>query len=235
MTATCPGGIDVPIPAGHGPALIAHMGGNTAAAARIAVAAVADFVEVDLWVHRGRFEARHERAVYPLPLWFEKWYLRWAPRRPFTLAELLTETAGKAGVLLDLKNGGAAAARLVWEALDLVMPAAPCVVASSQHWHILRQVKELAPEVGLFYSIDVPEKLDLFLSVADRDLQPSGVSCRHTLLTREAVAELHRRALKVIAWTVDDPGRAHELAGWGIDGITTHRVSDLRARLRSGP
>ena len=34
-----------------------------AAAARVAVEEVADFVEVDLWVHRGRLEVRHERAI----------------------------------------------------------------------------------------------------------------------------------------------------------------------------
>jgi len=233
MTAIRPGESDVSIPARHGPALVAHMGGNTAAAARLAVEEVADFVEVDLWVHHGQFEARHERAIYPLPLWIEKWYLRWAPRRPFTLAALLSETAGKSGVFLDLKNGGTEVARLVRAALDAAGPAVPCVVASSQHWPILRRVKELAPEVAQFYSVDVPEKLDLFLSVADRDLQPAGVSCRHTLLTQDRVAELHARGLKVVAWTVDDLDRAQELAGWGIDGITTHRVADLRGRLRS--
>jgi len=232
MTADQPARVEVPIPTPHGPALIAHMGGNTAAAARSAVEAVADFLEVYLWVHGGRFEARHERAIYPLPVWFEKWYLRWAPRRAFTLAELLRETAGKSGLFLDLKNGGAEAARLVREALDAAGPPPPCVVASSQHWHLLRQLKELAPEVALFYSIDVPERLALFLSVADRDLQPAGVSCRHTLLTQGTVAELRRRALKVVAWTVDDLERADELAGWGVDGITTHRVADLRGRLR---
>ena len=54
----------------------------------------ADFIEVDLWVHHGRFEARHERR-FPasLPLLFEKWYLRTAPRTPFGLADLL-EAAG---------------------------------------------------------------------------------------------------------------------------------------------
>ncbi len=232
MTASRPVGIGWSIPGARGPALIAHMGGNTAAAARVALEEVPDFLEVDLWVHNGCFEARHERAMYPLPLWFEKWKLRRAPRRPFTLADLLSETAGKAGVFLDLKNGGAEAARLVREALDVAGLADPHVVASSQHWHILRHVKELAPEVDLFYSIDVPERLDLFLSVAERDLQPAGVSCRDALLTQEAVSALHRRSMKAVAWTVDDPDRAVELAAWGVDGITTHRVAVLRNRLR---
>ena len=36
-------------------------------------------------------------------------------------------------------------------------------------------------------------------------------------------------ALLVVAWTVDDIDRAAELVGWGVDGLTTHRVAEMRA------
>ncbi|WP_373324439.1 glycerophosphodiester phosphodiesterase [Tepidiforma flava] len=88
------------------------------------------------------------------------------------------------------------------------------------------------PAIDLLYSIDVRAKLDLFLSVAERDPLPRGISCRHTLLTRPIVEELRRRGLAVVAWTVDDLDRAQELADWGVDGITTHRVAELREALR---
>ncbi len=230
MLETRPGELPIPIPRDDGPALIAHTGGNTISRVADAIAAGADFLEVDLWVHRGRFEARHERAIYPLPFWFERWYLRWAPRRPFGLKELFVETDGRANVFLDLKNGSDTAARLLRRSLDEAH-AGVQVAASSQLWYILRQVNELAPEVALFYSVDVQAKLDLFLSVSDRDLQPAGVSCRHTLLSKEQVALLHDRGFRVVAWTVDDPDRAAQLVSWGVDGITTHRVAELRERL----
>jgi len=230
MAAGRPVGTGVPIPGRHGPALIAHGAGNTAARARAAITEVADCIEVDLWVHDDRFEARHERAIYPLPVWFEKWYLRLAPRRPFGLAELLREAGSEVGILLDLKNGGADAARLIRRALDEAGPSVR-VAASSQLWHTLRQVNLMCPEIDLFYSIDVQAKFDLFRSVAERDFQPAGVSCRHTLLTQAMVSDLHAGGLKVVAWTVDDLDRAAELAAWGVDGITTHRVAGIRARL----
>jgi glycerophosphoryl diester phosphodiesterase len=221
------------VPGQPGPSLIAHGAGNTPAAARLALAGAPDFLEVDLWVHGNRFEARHERAFYPAPLLFEKWYLRWAPRPPFGLAELLMETAGRAGIFLDLKNGGDIAARLIREAIDWAADGLR-LVASSQHWSLLRTVKRLCPEVDVFYSIDVEPKLDLFLSIAERDLEPRGVSCNQELLTADVIDRLHRLGLLVVAWTVDDVERAAALDCWGIDGITTQRVAEVRERLRAG-
>lgn len=218
-------------PGREGPALIAHGGGNTARLARDAIASQADFLEVDLWLHRGRFEARHERSIYPLPVLFEKWYLRWAPRKPFGLAELLDATAGRTRVFLDLKSGGEAAARLVRASIDAAGPDGLKLAASAQQWRILRAIHALAPEVDTFYSIDVQAKLDLFLSVSERDAQPKGVSCRHTLLTAPVVQRLHDRGLWVVAWTVDDLDDARTLAAWGVDGITTHKVAEFRREL----
>jgi glycerophosphoryl diester phosphodiesterase len=214
----------------HGPAIVAHGAGNTPSLVREAIAVAADYVEVDLWVHRGRFEARHERAAYPLPLLFEKWYLRWAPRHRFGLADLISEAAGRVGLFLDLKGGGAEAAALIRRALDEA-GTRPSMVASAQQWETLRAVHRAVPEVDLFYSVDVATKLNLFLSVSQRDDAPRGVSCRHDLLSAEAVTELHDRGLLVAAWTVDEPARAEELAAWGVDAITTHRVGAVRRQL----
>jgi glycerophosphoryl diester phosphodiesterase len=85
--------------------------------------------------------------------------------------------------------------------------------------------------VDLFYSIDVPAQLELFLSVLLHDDTPQGVSCRHQLLTPALVADLHERGLLVVAWTVDDADRAQEIASWGVDAITTHRPGEVRAHL----
>jgi glycerophosphoryl diester phosphodiesterase len=218
------------VPGRAGPALIAHGAGNSVQRIREAVEAGTDFVEVDLWVHGGRFEARHERAAYPLPVWFEKWYLRRRPRTPFGLADLLQEAEGHTRVFLDLKNGDHEAAALVRRAFDEGGPGV-ALAASGQQWGILRALAGAAPEVDLFYSIDATAKLDLFLSVIDRDVAPRGVSCRHTLLTEPLVQRLHERGLAVVAWTVDTAERARELASWGVEGITTHQVAALRTAL----
>ncbi len=215
-----------------GPALIAHGAGNSADLARAALAEMADFLEVDLWVHGNRLEARHERAAYPIPLLVEKWYLRRPPRRPFSLDELVATVAPRAGIFFDLKNGGVDVARMVREAMDAASEP-PRVAASAQQWELLRALRRACPEIECFYSVDVMAKLQLFRSVADRDLVPTGISCRHTLLSQGLVEELHMRGLSVVAWTVDDVDRAKELALWGVDGITTHHVALLRTAIES--
>ncbi|MEO9254063.1 MAG: glycerophosphodiester phosphodiesterase, partial [Tepidiformaceae bacterium] len=164
----------------------------------------------------------------------EKWYLRRIPRKPFGLAELLQEASGRTRIFLDLKNGGDTAARLVRRSIDQAGPDTR-MAASSQDWRLLRAVGHLCPEVDLFYSIDVRPKLDLFLSVIERDEQPRGVSCNHTLLTEPLVEDLHRRGLSVVAWTVDDLDRARELTAWGTDGITTHHAALFRQETLHAP
>ncbi|MEX0783151.1 MAG: glycerophosphodiester phosphodiesterase [Dehalococcoidia bacterium] len=214
-----------------GPAIIAHQGGNTPRQVRDALAHVADHLEVDLWVEGGRFEARHDKLLRPLPvLWGGLYRFRWAPKRPFGLVELLAETGHGPGLLLDMKNGGASAGKLLRRAIDRAGQPAPRIAASSQLWSVLRGIGEHAPEVALFYSIDVRAKLDLFLSVAERDTRPRGVSCKHTLLNESLVRMLHDRGYLVVAWTVDDADRAWELARWGVDGITTNVVPRIRDR-----
>jgi glycerophosphoryl diester phosphodiesterase len=215
------------LPGRSGPAIIAHGGGNSLDRVRDYVAAGADYLEVDLWIHRGRFEARHERRVRMLPLLFEKWYLRRVPRPHYGLAELLEAAAGSsAGIFLDLKNGGAEAAGAISRVLAATV-SAPRLVASSQQWRALRAIAEQLPEIDTFYSIDVRAKLDLFLSVSDRDVRPRGVSCRHSLLSAATVQKLRDRGLLIVAWTVDDTARARELVEWGVHGITTHRVAEM--------
>jgi hypothetical protein len=50
-----------------------------------------------------------------------------------------------------------------------------------------------------------------------------AITVRHTLLSAETVAALRERTGMIVAWTVNDPGRARRLLGWGVDGITTDR------------
>lgn len=221
---------------GGPPALIAHGGGNDPAVARRALADGADFLEVDLWVRRGRFEARHERHLPgPLPILYERWYLRPAPRPVYRLEELLLACHGRAGVFLDLKNAPGAAPRLVRRALAEPGGRDARVAASSTNWPLLRAVKAARPDLDLYYSVDTPAQFDLFRSVAERDPLPAGVSCRHSLLSERAIARFHEDGLAVVAWTVDGAERARALARWGVDAITTNRAAAMRDALAHPP
>ena len=217
-------------PGRPGPAIIAHQGGNTSRQLRDAIEYLADHIEVDLWVEKGHFEARHDRLLRPFPLlWRGGLRVALAPRRPFGLAELLAQTGNSTGVFLDMKNGGQRAGQLLRRSIDSAGHA-PRMAASSQLWSVLRGIAQHAPEVDLYYSIDVRAKLDLFLSVSHRDTRPRGVSCKHALLSEPLVRAFHERGYLVVAWTVDEGDRAMELARWGVDGITTNVVPRIRDR-----
>ncbi len=217
-------------PSGAPPALIAHTGGNSLAQAQRAIADGADVVEIDLFLHRGGFEARHARSLYPLPVWVDGVRPGRPARRRFGLADLLATAAGRAEVLLDLKSRSSRIPPLVRAAIDDA-PDRNEVAASSQIWNALRRLAIPCPDVDMYYSIDVRAQLDLFLSVMDRDQLPAGVSCRHSHLTPALIRRLKERELVVVAWTVDDTERARELASWGVDAITTHKVVELREAL----
>lgn len=217
------------------PTLIAHGGGNGPEPVREALAASVPFIEVDLWFHRGRLEARHERRVPgPFPLLYEFWYLTPAPRPPYHLEDLLLACEGRASVLLDLKNGLGKLAPVLRQTLAAFGRGVD-VVASSQNWPLLREVKVACPELELYYSIDTPDQFDLFQSVMLHDPLPAGVSCRHTLLDRRIVRDFHDAGLAVAAWTVDDGDRARDLVRWGVDAITTNQVEEIRAALAASP
>ena len=214
--------------------LIAHSAGNTREAALDAVELGADMIEVDLWVHRGRFEARHERRLpFRAPLLYEQWYVALPHRDPVTLPELIEICSGRCGVFLDIKNSGVETARLVEQDLASAVLPVP-VAASSQYWPALRHVSGRLRQVAPFYSIDVVAKLDLFLSVMRRDPLPVGISCRHELVDQSVVERCHEEGVAVVAWTVDDPGRAADLVNMGVDAITTHEVGTLRSALGLG-
>ena len=56
-----------------------------------------------------------------------------------------------------------------------------------------------------------------------------ALDVKHTLLTRELVAEVRGAGLRVATWTVNDPARAAELASFGVDTIITDAVDVIAA------
>ena len=50
----------------------------------------------------------------------------------------------------------------------------------------------------------------------------NGVNLLHLAVTEDLVTRAHSAGLQVGAWTVDEPGRMRELAGWGVDTVITN-------------
>lgn len=59
-----------------------------------------------------------------------------------------------------------------------------------------------------------------------RDLGCFSLHCRHTALARRSVARVRDAGFVLLAYTVNEPARAAELFGWGVDGVITD-VPDL--------
>ena len=54
-----------------------------------------------------------------------------------------------------------------------------------------------------------------------------ALDAKHTLLTRELVAQVRGAGLRVATWTVNDPARAAELAAFGVDTIITDAIDTI--------
>lgn len=54
-----------------------------------------------------------------------------------------------------------------------------------------------------------------------------AVGANHTVLSREVIAQAHDAGLRVLGYTVNDPGRAAQLLDWGLDTLITDAVDRI--------
>jgi glycerophosphoryl diester phosphodiesterase len=212
---------------------IAHRGGNARRALRTALAAGGvDWLETDVWLHYGRIVARHDASVWRLPLTRDRWRLGLGPLRHLTLDHLLDAVAETpVRLLLDLKGRDP---RLPAALVDHLCrrDALTRVALCTQEWAPLDAARALAPSLTVFFSLGREEQLPAYLARLDAGTAPPLISINHRLLTAARVADLRRRGVTLIAWTVNDLARARELIAWGADGITSDLLPLLR-RLRA--
>jgi glycerophosphoryl diester phosphodiesterase len=74
--------------------------------------------------------------------------------------------------------------------------------------------------------MDAATALDLAVDHGHRVLHPWDGRVSEPL-----VALAHDQGVAVNTWTVDDPARMVELAGWGVDGVVTNVPDVARAAL----
>jgi glycerophosphoryl diester phosphodiesterase len=196
-------------------------------ALRAALAAQVDWLEVDVWWHHGRIVARHDAALWRLPVTYGRKRIGLMPLRPITLDELLDAVDGTdIRLLLDLKGIAAALPGALAEGLrrrDALGRAALC----GQEWGPLDAAREVEPGVAVFFSLGREEHYPAYLRRLEDGSAPPRISIRHTLLTPERVNELHQRGVTMFSWTVNDSARAQTLVDWGVDGIISDSLSVL--------
>jgi glycerophosphoryl diester phosphodiesterase len=112
------------------------------------------------------------------------------------------------------------------EAARLWAVAEPAPLLSSFSYAALAAAAEAAP--------DLPRGMLYETLPGDWRAQPAALSCvslhaDHKTLDERLVAEIKDSGLRILAYTVNDPKRARELAQWGVDAICTDRIDVIGA------
>jgi glycerophosphoryl diester phosphodiesterase len=210
------------------PIRVAHRGGNSHARLAQALAAGVDWIELDVWLHRGRLIARHDRPLWRLPITYSRRSiaLHFAPA--IRLDAVLQATARTpARVLIDLKGPSTALPAALVAALRQGEAFARTALCS-QDWAVLDRARALDPRVQVIYSLGTRAQLQDYLVRRGTGAAPPITSCLHRLLTPARVAALKAVGSTIIAWTVDTEARAGDLLAWGVDGITSNRFALLQ-------
>lgn len=89
------------------------------------------------------------------------------------------------------------------------------VVSSFDH-HLLKQIKQLTPEIKLG-ALTASKPIDYALFATQ--LGAYSVNADITFLDQNFVKDAHQRGLKVFVYTVDEPEDLKMLYDWGVDGV----------------
>ena len=198
------------------PYIVAHRAGNEPSTLERACAADADLIEADVRYNRGRIEVRHLKALGPLPILWDKWFLApgWPPR--FLVDDLISIAQPGCELMLDIKPGHEQYPRQVMEAMRRGLPGEPYTVCS-QSWKHLEPFHD-EPNVRVVHSIGSQRML--------KDVMPhlarhgsDAVSIHKKLLNERSVAELRRVVGLIMTWPVNDEGELRRLQSLGVNGF----------------
>jgi glycerophosphoryl diester phosphodiesterase len=208
-----------------------HRAGNDLALLALAAHPAVDAIEADVWSIGGEIHAHHNQRLGPLPFTIGRGGIA-RLGETVTLDAILSATSGHSNVVLDLRIapilGGDPAADLVRALGDTDRGR---IRVTCENWSLADRVRAWAPDLAVAYSVRSENQLRAYLAARDAgSLDVVPVVIRHTLLhTRDEVQALRERAGRVGAWTVDDTDRALALVAWGVDEITSNRVTVLNA------
>ena len=89
----------------------------------------------------------------------------------------------------------------------------------------LRAARDHAPTLprGLLCGPTLPEHWPMLLE----ETGACALHADHQSLTADIVAAVHARRIRVLAYTVNDPGRAALLQAWGVDALITDAIDQI--------
>ncbi len=213
--------------------LVAHRTPASAARCARLAAAGATMFEVDVQLRGGHVAVSHYLPLDPAGrLQRDNWRLRWHTRGRLDLALVEVDSVVPPGcrVLLDVKETLAARRQELVAALADALPERDRYVVCSPFpddlqaaqaagfatWRTVRDRRELAAVTSA-------------VTIPGAALAEEAVTVRHSLLDAAVLAALTDRVRTVVAWTVNDTRRAQHLRRMGVGGVTTDRLSVLRA------
>ncbi|MDP1949286.1 MAG: glycerophosphodiester phosphodiesterase family protein [Nitrospirota bacterium] len=206
--------------AGHAPE-------NTLAAIHKGIALGVDFVEID--VRRtadGVLVILHDESVSRttngtgrvdrLSLHEVKTFDAGNGEQIPTLEEVLTETDGRVGLMLELKIEGIA--QQVVEAVHRVEFTNAVIYASFLHDE-LTHIRAADPKASLMVLFDHVPQSPVSRAIA---YGPSHVGLRHDTATRRLVDAFHQVGLVVCVYTANCPGDIQHALSVGVDGVISN-------------
>lgn len=205
---------------------ILHRAGNDLAVLPLSRHPAVDAVEADLWSVGGHLVAHHERPLGRLPFGLSRRGVARLLPVPF---EALLDVVEDAALVLDLRAWAGDPAPDLARTLSLLDRSRLRVTC--EDWRLADRVRAWLPDLDVAYSIRDERQLRAYLAGRDAgEIEAVPVVIRHTLLhTPDEVEALRLRAGDIGVWTVDDAARALELEAWGVDRITSNRLTVLNA------
>jgi glycerophosphoryl diester phosphodiesterase len=213
--------------------LVAHRTPPSSAQCARLAAAGATIFEIDVQLGRGRIAVSHflpvGRGGY---LQRDNWRWRWhtAAARDPAVDDVAAVVPPGCAVLLDLKERTAERRRELISAIVETMPERKRYVVCGPHPEDLQRLRA----AGFRTWRTVGGRRSLAALLADGPIPDEAISIRHTLLTEASIDRLQDVTETVVAWTVNDPGRARQLRDLGVSGITTDRPAVMQS-VAAGP
>lgn len=237
----------------HGQFIIAHRGGsfesveNTLEAFSHAISAKADIIEFDVQMSKDlipivvhnpttkRFFKGEEKAFCEMDLSTIK-ALEGKNDAAIcvpTLTEALAITAGKIGLIIELKSDGHQDfPKFVEKVLESLseyknLSEKPCFLGSFSPI-ILEEIKKQAPKQPICFIVDNPS----YFTYLD-ELLPDVISVHHSLLTKELFKKVKKYNLTLWTWTVNQKKQVKKCFDLGIDGVITDWPNKMKKSLKN--